>query len=58
MKKETVKELGKLCFDGAKIIFGVAIITPLVQDGGMNMGMLSLTIFCTFLGIYLINKGA
>jgi len=42
MTKETVKEIGKLCFDIAKIIFAIAVFGSMSFIAG---------------GVILINKG-
>lgn len=57
MKKETIKEVGKLFLDLAKIIFAVAIITPLVKDGDFQIIVVLLALVSIIIGIYLTNKG-
>jgi len=57
MKKETIKEFGKLFYDFAKIGLAVAVVTPLVK--GENLSYLAflgvVTTVC--IGTYLIDKG-
>ena len=57
MTKETLKEIGKLSFDIAKIIFAIAILTPLLKDVGVNYFAVFGAISLVFGGIILINKG-
>ncbi len=58
MNKETIKEIGKLFLDLAKIIFAVAIVTPLVKDGEFQIIVVVLAMLSIAIGIYLTNKGA
>lgn len=57
MKKETIKETGKLFLDFTKIIFAVAIITPLVKEGSFDILPIFFGTIILASGIYLINKG-
>ena len=57
MKKETIKEVGKLFIDLAKIIFGVAIIAPLVEGGNFQVIIVVFALISSLIGIYLTNKG-
>lgn len=55
--KDLLKELGKLSFDFAKIVFALGIITPLFKDGSYNFFSLVSTIILVIFGTYLIYKG-
>jgi len=57
MTKETIKELGKLAFDASKITFAVAIVTPLVKGGDIEIFPMLVVFEMIIIGIYLINKG-
>ena len=57
MTKETLKEIGKLSFDIAKIVFAIAILTPLIKDAGVNYTAVFGAITLIFGGTILINKG-
>lgn len=57
MTKETLKEIGKLSFDIAKIVFAIAILTPLLKDTGINYLAIIGASSLIFGGIILINKG-
>jgi uncharacterized membrane protein len=57
MTKETLKEIGKLSFDIAKIVFAVAILTPLIKNIGVNYSAITGAIALVLGGIILINKG-
>jgi len=57
MTKETTKEIGKLCFDIAKIIFAIAVLTPLLKDISINYYAIFGSISLIAGGIILINKG-
>jgi len=62
MKKETLKELGKLHYDVAKIIIGLVIIGGILKDDSIYKQISIPAIFITFLliimGTILINKGS
>jgi hypothetical protein len=58
MKKETIKEVGKLFLDLSKIIFAVAIVAPLMKDGDFQIIVVILALLSSIIGIYLTNKGA
>ncbi len=57
MKKETIKELGKLFLDFTKIIIAIAIVTPFVKDGNFEIAPFIFAGLSTVFGLYLINKG-
>ncbi len=57
MTKETLKEIGKLSFDIAKIVFAIAILTPLIKDIGINYYAIVGAFALISGGIILINKG-
>jgi len=57
MTKEAIKELGKLAFDSSKITFAVAIVTPLVKGGDIELVPMLIVVEMILVGIYLINKG-
>jgi len=57
MTRETIKEIGKLCFDIAKIIFAIAVLTPLLKNTGINYYAVFGSISFVSGGIILINKG-
>jgi len=62
MKKETLKELGKLHYDIAKIIMGLVIIGGIFKDEKIYKQISIPAIFITMsligIGTILINKGA
>jgi len=58
MKKDTLKELGKLHYDIAKIIIALGIIGKFVKHEVISDGMFIGTILLVLLGTILINKGA
>ncbi|MCE3037494.1 hypothetical protein LW135_06625 [Helicobacter sp. faydin-H20] len=55
--KDLLKELGKLSFDFAKVVFAIGIITPLFKDGSYNIWSLISTSALVALGAILIYKG-
>jgi len=62
MKRETLKELGKLHYDVAKIIIGLVIIGGILKSDSIYKQISIPAIFITFLliimGTILINKGS
>ena len=58
MKRETIKEAGKLLLDFTKIIVAIAIITPLVKSGETEIAPFIFAAISALSGLYLINKGA
>lgn len=58
MKKETLKEVGKLFFDSFKIVVAVAIVAPLVKSEDVGVLPIALSLPLILVGIYLANKGA
>jgi len=58
MKKDTLKEFGKLFYDFAKIIFAVALITPAIKGDSISVTVILLTVVIVAIGTYTINKGA
>ena len=57
MKKETIKEIGRLFIDLAKIIFAIAILAPLVKGGNFQIIVIVFASLTAIGGIYLTNKG-
>lgn len=59
MKKETIKEVGKLFIDLVKIIFAIAILVPLalVKDDSFQIVAVLPALLTVIFGIYLTNKG-
>lgn len=58
MEKQTIKEIGKLFIDFAKIIFAIAILIPWVKgDIGNLVEIVPVAIFLAIFGIFLINIG-
>ena len=57
MKKETIKELGKLILDLSKIIIAIAVIAPLVKESDFHILPLFIGVITSGLGLFLINKG-
>ena len=57
MTKETIKELGKLFFDTAKIIFAVSILTPLVKGSEPEIIPFFSAFASVLIGVILTNKG-
>lgn len=55
--KEFLKEFGKLIYDFAKIIFAVAIITPLIKDGSFSLYAIGVAGVLVVLGSIIIYKG-
>lgn len=58
MKKETLKELGKLILDVTKIVIAVVIITPFVKGGDIEILPIFSAVAMAGIGLYIINKGA
>jgi len=58
LKKEALKELGKLCYDAGKIIFAVAVISPYIKGVGFSSSMFAMSLFLWYAGTELINLGA
>jgi len=62
MKKETLKELGKLHYDVAKIIIGLVIIGGIIKDESIykqiSLPAIFITILLIVVGTILINKGS
>lgn len=58
MKKETIKEVGKLFLDFTKIIFAIAFLTPFIKDGDFEIVPVIAGVLTAIIGTYLINKGA
>ena len=57
MKKETIKELGKLILDLSKIIIAIAVVTPLVKESDFHILPLLIGVVTSVIGLYIINKG-
>ena len=57
MEKEFLKESGKYLLDLSKIVFAIALITPLAKDSEINIIFLVGTLVMSLLGLYLIKKG-
>lgn len=55
--KDLLKELGKLSFDFAKVIFALAIITPVLKDESFNYWSIIAVIVCVAFGSACIYKG-
>jgi uncharacterized membrane protein YcaP (DUF421 family) len=62
MKKETLKELGKLHYDIAKVIIALIIIGGIIKNDKIyhqiSIPAIFITIFLIAIGTILINKGA
>jgi hypothetical protein len=52
-----LKELGKYFLDISKIVFAVAVITPVVRDGMFSIISITLAIALMLLGTYITYKG-
>jgi len=57
MNKEFLKEVGKFILDLTKVIFAIAIITPLVKDGGFHMAPIAFGTVTAIFGMYILKKG-
>lgn len=57
MKKETLKELGKLILDVTKIVIAIVVITPFVKGGNIEIFPILSAIAMAGTGLYIINKG-
>ena len=57
MKKEALKELGKLFYDIGKIIFAIAVIAPFIKGGSFSIGMFGISLGLWYIGTELINLG-
>lgn len=57
MKKETLKELGKLILDITKIIVAIVVITPFVKGGDIEVLPILFAVIMAGIGLYIINKG-
>ena len=62
MKKETIKEFGKLSFDAAKILLAIGIVTPFFKREIFSFAILGiaslLVIILIVIGGLLYNRGA
>jgi len=58
MKKETLKELGKLILDVTKIVIAIVVITPFVKGGSVEILPILSAVAMAGIGLYIINKGA
>ncbi|MBR0574292.1 hypothetical protein QJU43_00055 [Pasteurella atlantica] len=58
IKKETIREAGKLLLDFTKIIVAIAVITPFVQNNNVEVFPFLSASISMVTGLYLINKGA
>lgn len=58
MKKETLKEFGKLFYDFAKIILAITLITPLANGKDISVYVIAVVAVLIAIGTYLLNKGA
>ena len=58
MKKEAIKELGKFILDITKIIVAIAIVTPFVKGGDIELVPIFSSVAMAAIGIYITNKGA
>ncbi len=58
VKKETIKEIGKLFLDTFKIVFAIAFITPIVKGEDVNMFIVFTVFIPLIFGIYFTNQGA
>ncbi len=57
MKKETIKEFGKLFYDFAKIGLAVAVITPLAKGEDISLVSIFSVSVIVVIGTYIIDKG-
>ena len=57
MKKQTIKEIGKLFLDFTKIIFAVAFLAPFIKNGAFEIIPVISGILTAIVGIYLTNEG-
>ena len=57
MEKDFLKEVGKFILDITKIIFAIAIITPLVKEGEFNIAPVIFGIITASSGLYILKKG-
>ena len=57
MKKEALKELGKLFYDVGKIIFAIAVIAPYIKGGSFSYMMFGVSAGLWYIGTELINLG-
>ena len=58
MKKEALKELGKLFYDIGKIVFAVAVIAPFIKKEVFSIGMFGISLSLWYIGTELINLGS
>ena len=56
MNRDTLKELGKFGLDISKIIFAIAILTPLTKDASINIYAILGSLSFAIGGIVLINR--
>jgi len=57
MKQETTKELGKFILDITKIIIAIAVITPFVKGGNIEIVPILSAVAMAGVGLYITNKG-
>ncbi len=58
IKKETIREIGKLFLDSFKIVFAIALITPIAKGDNISGFVIFFLIIPLLCGIYFTNKGA
>ncbi len=58
IKKETIKEIGKLFLDSFKIVFAIALITPIAKGESISAIVIFFLIIPLLCGVYFTNKGA
>lgn len=57
LKKETIKEIGKVFIDVFKIVVAVAIIAPLVKSESIGIMPFVFAFPLLLVGVYLTDKG-
>jgi len=61
MKKETIKEFGKLSFDLAKILLALGFLTPIFSEKPISFAKMLTTVLLVIIliiaGGFLLNKG-
>ena len=58
MKKETIKEFGKLLYDFSKIGLAITVVTPLANREDVSLLAIGSVLVVVVIATYIINKGA
>lgn len=57
VKEDSYKELAKYAFDISKIVFALALLTPILKDGHFYISAVLIYLLLFLYGIILLKKG-